>query len=283
MVKKILISTGGSGGHVVPGIIFYEHLKNKFDVFISSDRRGAQFIDKKKYNIEIINTPKLSKNLFLIPFQLISIIYLVIKSYFFLRKKKIDILISTGGYMSLPLCVASKILNIKIFLFEPNMILGRANRLFLNFCEKIFCYSSEIKKFSNKFLDKIVIIKTLLRKEFYLTNLSMNIDKEINLLIIGGSQGAKLFDTAISDSIIKISKKYKLKILQQSNFKNYHQLKNFYLQHNIENELFDFKENISDYMSRSNLCITRGRCINISRINFFKLTIFGSSICFSKR
>ena len=53
--------------------------------------------------------------------------------------------------MSLPLCIASKILNIKIFLFEPNMVLGRSNKLFLNFCEKIFCYSNEIKNFPNKF------------------------------------------------------------------------------------------------------------------------------------
>ena len=39
--------------------------------------------------------------------------------------------------MSLPLCIASKILGIKIFLFEPNMVLGRANKLLLKLCEKI--------------------------------------------------------------------------------------------------------------------------------------------------
>ena len=70
MNKKILISTGGSGGHVVPGTIFYDHLKNNFDVYISSDQRGVKFLNKKKYNLEIINTPKLSKNLLLLPFQL---------------------------------------------------------------------------------------------------------------------------------------------------------------------------------------------------------------------
>ena len=69
--------------------------------------------------------------------------------------------------MSLPLCIASKILNIKIFLFEPNMVLGRTNKLFLRFCEKIFCYSNKIKNFPNKFKNKILIIQTLLRKEFY--------------------------------------------------------------------------------------------------------------------
>ena len=173
--------------------------------------------------------------------------------------------------MSLPLCVASKFLNIKIFLFEPNMVLGRANRLFLNFCEKIFCYSDNIKNFPNKYLNKIKIVKTLLRKEFYLTKPSKDIDKEVNLLIIGGSQGAKLFDTAINDSIIKLSKKYNLKVFQQTNSKNQQNLKNFYSINKIKNELFDFNENISDFMSRTNICITRAGASTLAELTFLNL------------
>ena len=268
---NILISTGGTGGHVVPATIFYEHLKDNFDVLISSDQRGAQFLNMKHYKVEIINTPKLSKNLFLLSLQIFLIMYLIVKSFFFLKTKKIDMLLSTGGYMSLPLCVASKILNIKIFLFEPNMVLGRANRLFIKFCKKIFCYSYEIKSFPNNLKHKISIIQTLLRKEFYLVKRSKDIDKEINLLIIGGSQGAKLFDTAINESAIKLSKKYELKIYQQINFENYKNLKDFYSKNNIENELFDFNENISDYMSRSNICITRAGASILAELTFLNV------------
>ena len=50
--------------------------------------------------------------------------------------------------MSLPLCLAAKLLSIKIYLLEPNMVLGRANNFFLKFSEKIFCYSKFNKKFS---------------------------------------------------------------------------------------------------------------------------------------
>ena len=88
MTKKILISTGGSGGHVVPATIFYEHLKKDFKVYITSDKRGAQFINKENYRVKIIDTPKLSNNLFLLPFKFFLIIYLVINSFFFLKKKK---------------------------------------------------------------------------------------------------------------------------------------------------------------------------------------------------
>ena len=47
MVQRILISTGGSGGHVVPATILYEHLKNQFHISISTDKRGVKFLDKK--------------------------------------------------------------------------------------------------------------------------------------------------------------------------------------------------------------------------------------------
>jgi UDP-N-acetylglucosamine--N-acetylmuramyl-(pentapeptide) pyrophosphoryl-undecaprenol N-acetylglucosamine transferase len=282
MDKKILISTGGSGGHVVPATIFYEHLKENFEVSMTSDIRGTEFLNKLKYDIEIINTPKLSKNLFLLLFQIFIIIYLIFKSYFFLKSKKINILISTGGYMSLPLCIASKILNIKIFLFEPNMVLGRANRLFLRFCEKIFCYSDQIKKFPNKLKNKISTIETLLRKEFYSIKLRKNFNNEINMLIIGGSQGAELFNTAINATIIKLSKKYKFKIFKQTNRKNYQKFKNFCSNNNIENELFDFNRNISDFMRRSNICITRAGASSLAELTFLNVPYIAIPFPFAK-
>ena len=43
MKKKILISTGGSGGHVIPATILYEHLYEKNDIIISTDNRGFKY------------------------------------------------------------------------------------------------------------------------------------------------------------------------------------------------------------------------------------------------
>ena len=81
MKQKILISTGGSGGHVVPATIFYEHLKDQFNIVISSDHRGLKFLDKDKYDIKIFNVNQISKNILLLPFQLFLMLYLIIKSY----------------------------------------------------------------------------------------------------------------------------------------------------------------------------------------------------------
>jgi len=271
MARRILISTGGSGGHVVPATVLYEHLKDQFHVFISTDYRGLKFLDKNKYNLEIFNVNPISKNIFLLFFQFFLTIYLIIKSIFFLRKRKIDILISTGGYMSLPLCLASKILNVKIFLFEPNMVLGRSNKFFIKACDKIFCYSDKIKNFPDKYINKITVIPALLRKKFYDIKKADGIDKNINLLIVGGSQRAKIFDTLIKSSIIELSKKFNLKVYQQTNSFNFENLKQFYKNNNIDYELFDFNEDISNLMSRSNVCITRAGASTLAELVFLNL------------
>ena len=271
MAKRILISTGGSGGHVLPAAILYEHLKDQSNISMTIDHRGIKFLNKNKYNLEIFDVKPISKNIFLLPFQFLLTFYFIIKSLVFLKKEKIETLISTGGYMSLPLCLASKILNIKLFLFEPNMVLGRSNKFFLNSCAKIFCYSDKIKNFPIKQRSKINVIPALLRKKFYDVKKAKDINEDINLLIIGGSQGAKIFDTLIKNSIIELSKKYKLKVYQQTNTGNFNNLKKFYYNHNINYELFDFNEDISKFMSKSNICITRAGASTLAELVFLNL------------
>ena len=111
MTKKVLISTGGSGGHVVPAITIYNHLKGTNETLIATDIRGLTYLGKN-YKALVINTPKLN-NYFLLPFSFLKILFLTVKSFFLLKKRNISILISTGGYMSLPLCLAAKILGIR--------------------------------------------------------------------------------------------------------------------------------------------------------------------------
>ena len=132
-MNKILISTGGSGGHVVPALSLLEHFRDLSNTFLVSDKRGSKFIDNKKYEYDLINVPKFSVNPVKIPLYIIRFLISVFRAIIHLRKKKINILFSTGGYMSLPFCISSKILGVDIFLFEPNTVLGRSNKLFLKY------------------------------------------------------------------------------------------------------------------------------------------------------
>ena len=88
MNKNYLISTGGSGGHVIPATILYEHLIKERNVIISCDKRGLKYLEKN-YEYKIIDTPKLNNILFL-PINLIIIFVLTVKSFFLLKTERIE-------------------------------------------------------------------------------------------------------------------------------------------------------------------------------------------------
>ena len=85
-MKKILISTGGTGGHVMPALTLYNHYKDNFETYITSDKRGLKFINTDKYPCNIIDTPQILKNKFMLPINLILLILTIFSSFFFSKK-----------------------------------------------------------------------------------------------------------------------------------------------------------------------------------------------------
>jgi len=272
--KKLLISTGGSGGHTIPAITLYEHLKNDCEIFLTTDKRGAKYINKNIYNYKLIEIPRISKNFFKLPYILLFLIVSFFKSFFFIKKNNIQVLISTGGYMSLPLCLSAKILKIKIYLFEPNIVIGRSNKFFIKFSEKIISYSKNLKNFPEKYKHKIFLIDPLLRKKIYQEkrNFENKIKKPFTILIIGGSQGAEFFDNQISELMIDLSKDLKISIFQQiTNETITKLLKEKYTKAGIKNELFSFDEEIFKKYNQVDFAITRSGASTISELIFFNV------------
>ena len=270
MKKKILITTGGSGGHVLPALTIYDHLKIEYDMFISSDQRGLKYFEIEKYKPIIVDTPKLKISIFF-PFIIFKVFLLIIKSLSILKKEKISILISTGGYMSLPLCLAAKLLSIKIYLIEPNMVLGRANKLLLKFSKIIICYSKNIISFPKKFENKLRILKPLVRKKYYgeLTNIEE--ERLFTITIIGGSQGAKIFDNLVHQSLAKVSKSINIKVIHQTSKSNKNFLLNFYKENRIEHQVFVFEKDLNKLLIKSDLCITRGGASSLAELSLLKV------------
>ena len=281
MKKNFLITTGGSGGHVIPAMILYQHLSKETNVIISTDKRGLRYLDKNNLPVEVINTPKLN-NIVLFPINVFIILFLTIKSYFLLKQKKIEKIFSTGGYMSIPLILAAKFLRIDIYLIEPNQVLGRSNRYFLKSCKKIFCYSDEIKNFPNMYKDKIIIINPLVRENTYNVEKNFENKKKFNILVIGGSQGASFFDKDLKNSIINISKKKTIKIIHQTSEKNISSLKDFYSDNNIENIIFSYKKNLVEIIKEADLCITRAGASTLAELSVLNIPFIAVPLPTSK-
>ena len=184
--------------------------------------------------------------------------------------------------MSLPICIAAKFIGLKIYLLEPNLTLGRANKFFLNFSKKIICYSNDLKNFPKKFKNKLIVLSPLLRKKYYERNKNLKKDKKFTIIIIGGSQGAKIFDKLLHKAFIKISKIRPLKVIHQTNEKNINFLKNLYSKNKIENIVFKFDQNLDELLNQADLCITRAGASSLAEISSFNIPFIAIPLPTSK-
>jgi len=278
--KKILIATGGTGGHMTPALVIHDHLKKRFNLSISSDSRGLKFIDYKKYDLFVIETPRVFRNYFLIPFKMICILVLIIKSFYYIKKKKIDIIISTGGYAPVPICIAGIILKKRLYIYEPNHVIGKSNRFFLPYCHKIFCHSKNLKKYPKKFTNKIFCLSPIVRKKFY--KKSKKNKSKFTIMVIGGSQGAKIFDKYLHIVFSKILKKSSAKIIHQTKSDNVNYLRNFYNKNKITNRVFNYDRNFADLIKSCNFCITRAGASTLAEIFILNIPFLAIPLSDSK-
>ena len=260
--KKILIATGGTGGHTFPALsLAKSFLKSNYKVSITSDKRGLKYLK----DCEGINLIKLSsssinkKNIFVLIFSLFIIFFSVLKSIILLLFLRPKLIFGMGGYASFPICFASIILRIKFILYENNLVIGKTNRYLLPFAEKIFVSSSELEGVSEKNKKKIIEVGNILREEIinFDSSNKINFDK-IKILVLGGSQSAKIFAEVLPQIFEKLRNDgIPIKIFQQCQINQTEQLSKFYKKIDIDYEIFNFTNKIVNYYSKVNLAITR--------------------------
>ena len=89
-------------------------------------------------------------------------------------------------------------------------------------------------------------------------------DNLFTIIIIGGSQGAKIFDELLNKSFVSIAKQVSIKIIHQTSEKNINFLKNFYSQNNIESRVFSFDHNLNEVLKQGRFMHNKSRCIKFS-------------------
>ena len=275
--KKILIATGGTGGHVFPAYSLAKHLiNNNYKVKLTTDERGLKYL-KDLENLDVVkisSSPLIKKNIFKFLFSIFIICVAIVKSLIFLIFNRPSIIFGMGGYSSFPICIAASILRIKFIIYENNLILGKANKYLLPFAKKLFVSFKDLEGIKRKYDKKIFQIGNIIRKEIIdlnITNTENDLDK-LNILVLGGSQAAEVFANELPPIIYKLKKSEILvKVYQQCLKKQNTQLSHYYKKNGIEHEIFNFTDNILKYYSSANLVITRsgasvlGELINIKK------------------
>lgn len=258
---KVLIAIGGTGGHVFPGCSLAEHLNgNKHAVKLITDKRGYKFLQEyKNFKIYILpSSPFIRKNIITIVHSFLLILYSILISLIFLIFNRPSIIFGMGGYASFPICIAATILRIKFVIYENNLIIGKANRYLLPFAKRIFVSFKDLEGISKKYENKICQIGNIIKKKVINFTEEKKETKKLNILILGGSQAAKIFAEILPYIFEKCMKeKIHFKIYQQCLPNQNEKLNAIYQNAGIDFEIFNFSNNLIEYFSKVNLAITR--------------------------
>jgi len=263
MTKKIIFSTGGTGGHIFPAINLMKHFSEKgYEVLIVTDNRGNNFIKRtSEFKSYILKTSTLTnKNFTKKFFSIFIIFYSIIKSIIILKKEKPDLIFGFGGYVSFPISFVSNFFKVPLLIYENNMILGRANRYLSKFSKKIFIAKNIETNFPKEYKKKTYEVGSILSKDIINTSLSAKDKNKSNftILVLGGSQGAEIFGTIIPSTIAKVKKLgYEIEVIQQCLLNQKDSINSFYDRNNIKNYVFDFDKNILKLILRADLAISR--------------------------
>lgn len=228
-MKKIVFTGGGTLGHVMPNLFLMEELKDYEHYYIGGDGVEKGNIKGKVSKYYEIPTVKLERGKILknlkIPFVLLSAVN---KAKKVLKEIKPDMIFSKGGYVSLPVCIAGRMLKIPIVAHESDSSFGLANKIILKLCNKM-CVNFRSLEDADK---KITYTGPIFSKKFD-SNLSnpkgLNLDKEKpTILIVGGSLGSVKINNCVysilndllkSFNIIHVTGKGNMKVKSHNNYK----------------------------------------------------------------
>ncbi len=203
-MKNIVLTGGGTAGHVMPNLAIADELRKHFDgIYYMGERGGMEEMLALSHGLPFYGTDavKLKRGALwsniALPFKLLKA---VDQAVAVLKDIKPSIVFAKGGYASLPAALGAKRLGIKVIIHESDMSLGLANRLCKPFAYKV------LTAFTGTCKGEIVVGNPVRKKIF------MGKDPKIYfsehkpiILVMGGSKGSRAINECIKSAIDKLS------------------------------------------------------------------------------
>ena len=280
---RIVIASGGSGGHIFPAIALAEELKLK-DVstqilFIGSDKAlDRRIFERGGFKYRLLSANKLP---YRISFEallfLLKLSMDIFRSFIILMKYRPDAVVGFGGYVSAPVITAAYILGIPRMVHEQNAVPGRANAMLFRFADRIAVSFEETKKYLRLYAKKAVFTGNPIRASLLKDDKTGNIKKlgldpqKFTILVIGGSQGAHNLNKVFLKSLSKMDEDIKRspQIIHITGVADYGWTSVAYRELSMEHRVYSFVDRIEEAYSASDLIVTRSGASAIFEIAYF--------------
>lgn len=205
--RFVVIAAGGTGGHLFPAAAFAEEMfRRDWRVLLMTDARGRRYSEGfPAERVEDVPAATLSAN----PITAIPALFKIIRGINAANKRfkeiKPALVAGFGGYPSFPALVAARGQKIPILIHEQNSVLGRVNRAMAGSAAIVACGFERLDRLPSKAQERKHVVGNPVRLPILAVRERPYPEApaggRLNLLITGGSQGARLFGEVIPEAI----------------------------------------------------------------------------------
>lgn len=204
---KVLIAAGGTGGHIYPGIAVAKEILRRdraAEVLFVGTSKGLEnrIVPENGFQLSLINSAGLKnvgfagklKGLLVLPKSFLEARSLI-------KDFRPDVVVGAGGYVSGPVLLTAALMRVPTLVMDSNALPGFTNRRLAPFVTKAALTFEEALPFFGK---KGVVTGNPVRQEFFEIAPKAR-GERLNLLIFGGSQGARAINNAMADALARLS------------------------------------------------------------------------------
>lgn len=277
-IERVIISGGGTGGHIFPAIAIADEIKNRNPevkiLFVgATGKMEMEKVPEAGYAIEGLPIRGFQRRLtfqnFVLPFKLI---YSFFRALTITHRFKPQAVIGVGGYASAPTLYAASFSHIPVLIQEQNGFPGKTNKSMAKRATKICVAYEGLEKFFSK--EKIALTGNPIRlnmvqiegkREEALRTFGLSSERK-TILVVGGSLGARTLNESVKNAITRLGET-NVQVLWQSGKNNYQEMKDYLTAHPADNiHLLQFIQRMDLAYAAADLIISRAGAIAISEL-----------------
>jgi UDP-N-acetylglucosamine--N-acetylmuramyl-(pentapeptide) pyrophosphoryl-undecaprenol N-acetylglucosamine transferase len=274
---RVVITGGGSGGHLFPGVAVAEELKRrdrKMEVIFIGTEKGieSRVIPKEGYPIKYIKARGvLGKSLIKKIAALWEMAIAVLRSRALLRALAPDLVIGTGGYVSVGPVAAARLLGIPTVIAEQNLVPGSANRLLARIADAIAVTYHESLSFFPREKTRItgnpVRAAILSGKREEAIDLFSLESERITVLIFGGSSGARKINEAVISALeLMLELRDRIQFLHQTGQSDYERMRKMYRDMGYRAMVVPFIHQMAEAYAVADVVVARAGATTLAEI-----------------
>lgn len=273
--RIVALAAGGTGGHMFPAqALARELLSRGSKVALITDRRGSGFdADLPEVRTERINAGALAGGSLVKKLSSVgrlAVGYLQARGS--LRRLKADTVVGFGGYASVPTVLAAAHRGLRVVLHEQNAVLGRANRLLAPRAHAVASSFAEVKGLEDEDRRKLIFTGNPVRPAIAALGEAPyprpEPDSTLRLLVIGGSQGAEVFNTVVPAAVEALPEtlRRRLAISQQVRGPAIDKVRSVYEAAGVTANLAGFFEDMPERLRGAHMVIGRAGASTIAEL-----------------